>query len=74
ASPTYQVRLQVSSKIIDSYDLIEQTITRNVSSVDDYIFEVSFILKSIGVQVVEEAPKDGKVYGRKDGEWVEIVI
>lgn len=74
SSPEYGVRFQVSSKVIDSYDLIEQTITRNFSSANDYIFEVSFILKSIGVQAVEEAPKDGKVYGRKDGEWVEIVI
>lgn len=74
SSPTYQVRIQVCSKVIDSYDLIEQTITRNTSHVDDYVYDVSFILKSVGVQAVEEAPKDGKVYGRKDGEWVEIVI
>lgn len=25
-------------------------------------------------QAIEEAPKDGKIYGRKDGGWVEIVI
>lgn len=74
ASPEYKVRIQVCSKVIDSYDLIEQTIKRNVSHVNDYLYDVSFILKSVGVQAIEEAPKDGKVYGRKDGEWVEIVI
>jgi len=30
-------------------------------------------LQRILVLLIPEAPKDGKVYGRKDGEWVEII-
>ncbi len=30
------------------------------------------VLKAI-LSKIEDAPSDGKLYGRKDGEWIEIV-
>jgi hypothetical protein len=30
-------------------------------------------LQRILTLLIPEAPKDGKIYGRKDGEWVEII-
>lgn len=30
-------------------------------------------LNKLLMMIIKDAPKDGKTYGRKDGEWVEIV-
>lgn len=37
------------------------------------IFNILNTFKIVLSHLIEEAPQDGKIYGRKNGEWVEIV-